>query len=256
MEETLGGSDLLFSAGSTAAAYRVQTEYFEGPMDLLLHLIRKRRMNIMDVRLGEITSEYLAHLQNIEAINPSRESEFLVTAAILVYIKSYSLLPKTEEEGEVSDERQLVNRLVEYEKIQKISQLLNEMEEASILLWRRQEGDESFHATEFTMDKMSAFQLAEIFFSIVKKKEAGGFLTIASKDYSIEQKRQEILLLLEKQGYIDFTEYLSQLNTIEELLVSFFTLLELVRQRKLIVVQKKLFDRIQVWKGASDPAAG
>ena len=142
------------------SGYQVQTEFFEGPLDLLLHLIRKNKMSIADVRLSRITGEYLSYLESKRGINPSRESEFLMTAATLIYIKSRSLLPKPEIPGEESPEKQLIHTLIEYEKIQKISRMLQEMEGTELLLWRRLEMNESFANREYELKEVSAFQLA------------------------------------------------------------------------------------------------
>ena len=149
-------------------AYQVQTDFFEGPLDLLLHLIRKNKLNINEIRLSEITSEYLSYLENKTGLNPSRESDFLTTAATLIYIKSRSILPKPEIPDEESPEKQLIHTLIEYEKIQKISKMLREMEYTELLLWRRLEMNESFTNREYELKEVSAFQLAEIFFDIVR----------------------------------------------------------------------------------------
>lgn len=228
--------------------YQVQTEYFEGPLDLLLHLIRKNKMNIVEVRLSQITNEYLSYLEGKGGINPSRESEFLMTAATLIYIKSRSLLPRPENPDEESPEKQLLHTLIEYEKIQKISRMLREMEYTELLLWRRLEMNESFANREYELKEVSAFQLAEIFFDIVKKKEYEQFLEIPSKNYSIARKQEEILSLLECSGYLDFSEYVSKADSIEEVVVSFFTLLEMIKRHMLIAVQEQLFGTISVYR--------
>ena len=228
--------------------YQIQTDYFEGPLDLLLHLIRKNKMNIIEVRLSQITAEYLSYLEGKRGINPSRESEFLMTAATLIYIKSRSLLPKPESPAEDSPEKQLIHTLIEYEKIQKISKMLREMEYTELLLWRRLEMNESFVNREYELKEVSAFQLAEIFFDIVKKKEYEQFLEIPSKNYSIAKKQEELLSLLEGSGYIDFSEYISKLDSIEELVVSFFTLLEMIKRHMLIAVQEQLFGTISLYR--------
>jgi segregation and condensation protein A len=228
--------------------YQVQTDFFEGPLDLLLHLIRKNKMKIMEIRLSQITTEYLAYLEGKKGINPSRESDFLMTAATLIYIKSRSLLPKPESPAEESPEKQLINTLIEYEKIQKISRMLQDMEYTELLLWRRLETNENFTTREYALKEVSAFQLAEIFFDIVKKKENEQFLYIASKNYSIAEKQNEILALLEKGGYFDFTDYVAKLDSIEELLVSFFTLLEMIKRHLLIAVQEQLFGTISIYR--------
>lgn len=234
-----------------ALAYQVQTDFFEGPLDLLLHLIRKNKMNIAEVRLSQITAEYLSYLQGKQGINPSRESEFLMTAATLIYIKSRSLLPKPESQSEESPEKQLIHTLIEYEKVQKISRMLQEMETTELLLWRRLEIDENFSNREYSLKEVSAFQLAEIFFDIVKKKENEQFLYISSKNYSIAEKQEEILALLEVNGFLDFSEFVTKLDSIEEIVVSFFTLLEMIKRHLLVAVQEQLFGTISLFRNES-----
>jgi segregation and condensation protein A len=228
-------------------AYQVQTDFFEGPLDLLLHLIRKNKLNINEIRLSEITSEYLSYLENKKGLNPSRESDFLTTAATLIYIKSRSLLPKPEILGEESPEKQLLNTLIEYEKIQKISKMLQDMEYTERLLWRRLELNENFANREYTLKEVSAFQLAEIFFAVVKKKENEQFLYVSSKNYSIAAKQAEILGLVKANGFLDFSAYVEKLDSIEEILVSFFTLLEMVKRHLLIALQESLFGTIALY---------
>lgn len=228
-------------------AFQVHTGKFEGPLDLLLHLIRKRRMDILEISLSEITSEYLHHLEDRSAINPSREGDFLMTAATLIYIKSRSLLPRLADSGEDSPEQQLLHSLVEYDKIQKISSMLKEMESDALLLWHRDSLENSFAATEYDLEDVSSFQLAELFINLVKRREKDNSLTISAKSYSIEAKKKEILELVSREGYLNFNRYLDSLSDIQDLLVSFFTLLELVKQKQLSAQQKKLFADIDVW---------
>jgi segregation and condensation protein A len=232
--------------------YQVHTEYFEGPLDLLLHLIRKNKMNIMDIRISEITSEYLYYLENERGINPSREGDFLMTAATLIYIKSRSLLPRPDTMDEDSPEAELLHSLIEYDKIQKISKLLQELEQNELLLWRREAISEHFDHKEFEIQEVSTFQLAEVFLNLVKKQEREKFLYIESKEYSIGEKQDELLKILGEEGFLNFSEYLERLDSIEEILVSFFALLELVKQRVIIAIQKRLFDSISVWQNTKD----
>ncbi|MGE5342605.1 MAG: segregation and condensation protein A [Candidatus Omnitrophota bacterium] len=233
-------------------AYKIRTETFEGPLDLLLHLIKKKKMDIMSIKLSEITAEYLFYLQDRTHINPSREGDFLMTASTLIYIKSRSLLPKTEAEQEDSPEQQLVHSLIEYDKIQKISRLLKDMEDQSLLVWKREENVEKFESKGFELKDVSAFQLAEIFLSILKKKEKEEFLVIDSKDYSIEEKWQEILSIVETEGYLNFNAYVEKLETLQEVVVSFFTTLEMIKRRVLFAVQTQLFDTISLWKATEN----
>lgn len=236
--------------------YQVRTEAFRGPLDLLLHLIRKKKMNIMDVQISEITSEYLQYLEERRGINPSREGDFLMTASTLIYIKSRSLLPRPESVVEDSEESRLLHSLVEYDKVQKIARLLQEKEGGQLVLWRRQEVPENFETREYELEEVSSFQLAELFLNLVKRSERERVFYITSKNYSIEDKRVEILGLLDRDGFIDFAAYVTGLDSIEEVLVSFFTLLELVKLRLVVAIQKRLFDSISVWKQPAGDESG
>jgi segregation and condensation protein A len=229
--------------------FNVHTEVFEGPLDLLLHLIKKNKMDILDIKISEITSEYLYYLEDRRRINPSREGDFLMTASTLIYIKSRSLLPKPEIlEDEESPEQKLVHTLIEYDKIQKISRMLKDLESQELLLWKREEVTENFETKEFKLEEVSPFQLAEIFLYLVKKKEKEEFLTIDAKNYSIEKKWNEILELLETNGYLNFSAYIETLDSIEDILVSFFTILEMIKRRVIVGMQKRIFDTISLWK--------
>jgi segregation and condensation protein A len=229
--------------------YQIHTDFFEGPFDLLLHLINKKKMNIHDIRISEITGEYLSYLENNRGINPSREGDFLMTASTLIYIKSRSLLPRSDlPSEEESLEQKLMNTLIEYDKIQKISKLLKEMETHSLLLWKREEITENYVNREYSLEEVSSFQLAELFLNIVKKKDQQDFMVLQSKNYSIDRKKKEILDLLDQQGFLDFFDYVSTLDTLEEIVVSFFTLLELIKRHLVVAVQKNLFDAISVWR--------
>ena len=233
--------------------YKVHTETFEGPMDLLLHLIKKNKMDILDIRLSEITSEYLSYLNDRTRLNPEREGDFIMTAGTLIYIKSRSLLPRPEALQEESPEEKLVNTLIEYDKIQKISKLLKELESQEIILWKREEIIEHFDNKEFHLEEVSAFQLAEIFLNIVKRSEKEEYLYVDSKEYSIEKKWGEIEeVITAAGGYLNFAEYIETLDCIEDVLVSFFTILEMIKRRVLLGVQKELFAPISLWKTNTD----
>ncbi len=232
-----------------ADTYSIHTEYFEGPLDLLLHLVKKNKMDIRAVKISEITAEYLSYLEDRGRINPSREGDFLMTASTLIYIKSRSLLPRPEAlQDEESPEDRLLHTLIEYDKIRKISQLLKEMEGNSLMLWKREELVHSFGSKEFELEEVSSFQLAELFLNIVKRKDGEEYLYIDSKEYSIEQKWGEILELFEPEGFLDFTAYAESLSAIEDVLVSFFTILEMMKQKVVLGVQKELFANISLFK--------
>ncbi|MEN8223222.1 MAG: segregation/condensation protein A [Acidobacteriota bacterium] len=228
--------------------YNINSEFFNGPFDLLLHLIRKNKMNIMDIRISDITSEYLKYLEAGEGINPVREGDFLMTASTLIYIKSRSLLPRTEQEGQESPEKKLINTLIEFDKIRKISILLKEMEKREIMLWKREDITENFENREYDLEEVSSFQLAEIFLNIVNRDDGKDVLFLDKKSYSVEKVRNLILGKLDSEGFINFNKYAETLDSVEEILVSFFTILEMVKRKSIIAVQKGLFDTISIWK--------
>jgi segregation and condensation protein A len=153
---------------------------------------------------------------------------------------------------EESPEDKLIHTLIEYDKIQKISKLLQAMEKNTLLLWKREEISENFEHKEFNIEEISTFQLAEIFINIIKKKEQDEYHYLQSKNYSIEKKIEEILQLIEINQYLNFFEYIKNLDSLEEILISFFALLEMVRKQLVVAVQKKLFDTISVWKSQKE----
>ncbi len=231
--------------------FEIQTRFYEGPFDLLLHLIRKKKMNIFDINISEITSEYLRYLNSGKGINPAREGDFLMTASTLIYIKSRSLLPRVEMMEDESPEKRLVETLIEYDKIQKISKLLREMEGKEMMLWKREHVAENFHNKEYDLESVSSFQLAEIFLNLIKREDGKQVLFLDSKNYSIHEKEKEILNYLEQNGMMNFNSYVKGMDSVEEILVSFFTLLELVKFKKIIAIQKEIFETISVWKFGS-----
>lgn len=106
--------------------YAIKIENFEGPLDLLCHLIDKNKMNIYDINLSEITDQYIKYLNEMEKLNLEIASEFLVMASTLLYLKSKKLLPKQNEEEEELTEEELINRIIEYKKFKEISKTLKQ----------------------------------------------------------------------------------------------------------------------------------
>jgi segregation and condensation protein A len=232
----------------TSESYQVRLEVFEGPLDLLLFLIRKKKIDIHNIPIAVITREYVDYLEHKDKINLDREAEFLLMAALLIYIKSQMLLPREEPlEGEGDPRRFLVNQLVEYQKIKAASTILKEKEEEQSSFWRREVLPPLADSDEVDIIEVSLFDLAETFFTLMKRKEAENFRVIRGKNYSLENKMKEIIAALEEKSVLDFLEYFSQQETLEEAIVSFFSLLELIKARLVMAVQEQLFHSIKVW---------
>lgn len=233
-----------------APAYEVRLDFFEGPLDLLLFLIRKKKFNIHDIPIAVITREYLKYLEKKQYINLEREAEFLLMAAILIYIKSQMLLPR-EKDNELEEDprRPLVSQLLDYERIKRISQLLRAREEEQSKLWSRKTLPYSLSPTEERIDleEISVFDLAEKFFTLLKLKEEQQISLPEGKKFSLEEKIREIYLTLRENHFLDFDEYFYSQSSLEEALISFFALLELIKRKMVIALQDNLFQPIKVW---------
>ncbi len=232
----------------TSESYEVRLEVFQGPLDLLLFLIRKKKIDIHDIPIATITKEYLEYLNRKERINLDREAEFLLIAALLIYIKSQMLLPRERALEEGEDPRQaLVERLLDYQKIKAASLLLKGKEEEESQKWKRTFPPPLLPKEDLEFIEVSLFDLAESFFLLMKHKEKDKAHVIKGKDYTVEEKMKEILANLGKNSSLDFLDYFSQQESLVEAFVAFFALLELVRSRIVIAVQKSPFQPILVW---------
>jgi len=245
-------------AGAAAGdGYQVRLEIFQGPLDLLLFLIRKKKIDIHDIPMAVITREYLDYLNRKDRINLDREAEFLLIAALLIYIKSEMVLPREQAlEDESDPRRQLVHRLIDYQKIKAACELLRDREQEQLQVWKRSvlppgavEGDES------EILDVSLFDLAEAFFALLQRKAREDYRVVPGKEVSLEGKMREILALLAERDYLDFLDYLDRQESLEEALVAFFCLLELLKARLVFAVQETLFHTIKVWLRKDAPAA-
>jgi segregation and condensation protein A len=240
---------------SAPDSYQVRLEVFEGPLDLLLFLIRKKKVDIHNIPIAVITREYLDYLERKTEINLDREAEFVLMAALLIHIKSQMLLPREEPVLSGEDPRRfLVGQLVEYQKIRAACSILKEKEEEQLSLWTREALPPAPEAGEAELVEVSLFDLAETFFVLMKRKEAENFRVVRGKNYSLEEEMNKIIAEIERQTVIDFLEYFNARETLEEAIVSFFSLLELIRGRLVLAVQEQLFHTIKVWLRKDHPA--
>lgn len=232
----------------SATSYQINLEVFQGPLDLLLFLIRKHKIDIHDIPIATITRDYLEYLNRKKSINLEREAEFLLMASLLIFIKSQMLLPRETLPEEEEDPRKiLVDKLLDFQKIKAASSLLRRKEQQLLPEWQRTSFPPLPKAEELELTEVSLFGLAEAFYFLMKKRERQDLKTIESKEYSIEEKTREILGELRTHAFLDFTAFFERQETLEEAVVSFFCLLELVKARKVVAVQEALFHPIKVW---------
>lgn len=236
------------AAEAPADGYQVRLPVFEGPLDLLLFLIRKKKIDIHDIPIAAITRDYLDYLERKTEINLDREAEFVFIASLLIYIKSQMLLPRETDLAEGEDPRRvLVDRLLEYEKVKAACSLLREREDVQILQWKRDFRPPLHGESEAEPVELSLFELAESFFLMMKRRAADDTRIIRGRDVSYEVKMKELVALLHETSMLDFLEYFEAHASLEEALVSFFCILELVKSRVAVAVQDELFQTIRVW---------
>lgn len=248
-------------------AISVKLEVFEGPLDLLLHLIDKNKVDIYDIPIVEITAQYLEYIQQLEANDMNVMSEFLVMAATLIDIKCRMLLPKeVNEEGEEEDPRaELVQKLLEYKMYKYMSMELRDRQiDAARNLYREQKLPEEVAAYrqpidyEELMGDMTLTKLHEIFKSIVKK-QVDKIDPIRSKYGNIEKEEIDMdAKMLYVEAYarehrnFSFRKLLEKQSSRMEIIVTFLIILELMRTGKIEISQKDIFGDIMITSKAGE----
>jgi segregation and condensation protein A len=242
--------------------YRVQLDLFEGPLDLLLYLIRKNELNIYDIPISAIAEQYLQYIKMMEDLNLDIASEYLVMAATLTQIKSRMLLP-TPEEGEAEEEdprAELIRQLLEYQKYKEAADTLISREILGRDTFARSMKEEEILEPEGPGVEASLFELLDAFRSVLKKaadanagEEVFTLDDVSQYRISLAQKMDEILLFLGKsiekypveQG-IPFEELFAGQTTRDFIIATFLSLLELIRQKLVRIFQLELFGQIWV----------
>jgi len=239
----------------TEAAYKVKLDVFEGPLDLLLYLVRKDEVDIYDISIERITRQYLEYLEAMESIDVEIGGEFIVMAANLLYIKSRTLLPvdlqgPAEEEGEEEDPRwELIRQLIEYKKFKEAAGDLRDRDELAVKLFGRtpvappSDGPAVLLTGEVgALDLISAFQrvLARI------EKRQGAEREIESDLFTVSEKIEFVLKILPEQEPLRFEELFAGQQTRGEVVATFLALLELVRLRHVLVEQSGAFGEIML----------
>ena len=235
--------------------YAIKIDNFEGPLDLLCHLIDINKMNIYEINLSEITDQYINYLKQQESLNLEIASEFLVMASTLLYIKSKNLLPKQEEEEEELSEEELINRIIEYKKFKEISKKFKEnyleftkrhfKEQEEIILPKQ--------TLEKEYDKNIIPDLYKKLIertSVKLNKNAKNIEKIAITDnYTVSSKVREMFKVLIKQKKFVFNKLFSiKKHNKQEVITAFSGLLELSRRNKVETKQENIFGDITVEK--------
>lgn len=236
-------------------------EHFEGPLDLLLHLIEKNKVSIYDIPIVEITNQYLDYVNHMDKEDLNLVSDFLVMAATLIDIKSRMLLPREEEEeSEEEDPRtELVNRLLEYKKYKYISQELADLEDsAGLHLFKPATMPPEVARYEppvdldELLDGLTLARLQTIFHQVMKRKEdkidrvRSSFGTIKKEPISLEERIGSVMDYARKHRTFRFRQILEQGADKLEVVVTFLAILELMKIGKIHLTQEHLFDDMEI----------
>ncbi len=237
------------SGSGDSSTYTVRLEAFEGPLDLLLHLIREEKIDIWDIPIARITEQYLAYLRKMDELNLHVAGDFVMMAATLIYIKSKMLLPpdptKTEEQLLEEDPRkELVYQLLEHQKFKEAAQVLYSKETVESCVWSHPPTE--IEESEDDVVLVTLFDVVKAFHKILARLEEQPGLELMHEEVTIEQKIDEIRKLLVLHGSFHFSEFLGKSISKRHLIVAFLAILELTRQAEVYFSQSALFGDILV----------
>lgn len=234
-------------------SYKLKLEVFEGPLDLLLYLIKKDQVNIYDIPIAQVTQQYMEYLKMLKMLDLDIVGDFLVMAATLIQIKSRMLLPPDpnappEEEEDPRDE--LVKRLLEYKKFKEIAEELKSRESMRQDLFARvidiERSKELKEEAQETYFEVSLFDLIAAFSKILKNVPRDVFYEVIKDEHTVEQKIHDLLHMLLEKPRIMLTELFAKAKSKVEIVVTFMSILELIRLKEIVVVQARVFGDIEV----------
>ena len=237
--------------------YRVQLQNFEGPLDLLLFLIKKNEVEIYDIPVADITQQYLEYLNMIELLDLDNASEFVLMAATLIRIKAQMLLPKPEleDDEEAEDPREeLVRRLLEYQRYKEVAWQISDLEKEQRQHFARSaysfnfEDDQDLEEEELLGKEVSIFDLMSVFSEVIKRIPPRTEYTVEQIPVTIEEQAEVIMALVEKQERVLLTEMLQQIKERIVVIVTFVALLDLVKSKQFQLNQNNPFAEIWIRK--------
>jgi segregation and condensation protein A len=238
-------------------AGNIKIDVFEGPLDLLLQLIKGSELDIYNIPIAEITEQYIIYLKSMEELDLEIASEFLVMAATLLEIKSKMLLPKKqaligEDIIEIDPRQELIERLVEYKKYKEFAERLMGIENTNVIYFKNPEVIDDIEDNEFFFNNISIENLMVAFKKVVdvheRKHNTRGEIPkdINYDEYKIEDKMDEILYELSENKSAKFDIFFEISRDIMEVIVIFLAMLELIKQRKINVYQQNNFGDILI----------
>src|SRR6202011_2887865 len=237
-----------------ATPYKINIPMYEGPLDLLLDLIKKQEMNIHDIQISKITSQYLDYLHQLEKQNIDVSAEFIYMAATLIYIKSKMLLPPdpfAAEEGQSEDPREeLVQRLIEHEKYKNAAQLLYQKQQIEENVWSKP--DKSLYNDESTEGDLvvSLVDLVRVFQQVLERKKEVTRIELQHETFTVAQMiaALRVQILASADNSVNLIQFFEACPSRHAMIVAFLAVLEMVKLQAVALVQEKQFGEIVVRK--------
>jgi len=237
-------------------SHTVQLDQFEGPLDLLIFLIRKNEVNIYDIPIAKITEQYLEMLRYATRLDLDNVTDFYLMAATLLHIKSRMLLPvdDTADEDELDDPRQeLVDKLIEYQRYRKLSNLMEEREESLEYHLERRSTQPvlPFDDEEELWDQIDVWDLLKTFSRLMANINTDRLVDLY-EEVTVNEKLTLIEELVERKGEFLFSDLIRKEGSVMELVCAFIAILESARQRSIRILQNRLFGDIRITAGPRD----
>lgn len=233
--------------------YEIKINEFEGPLDLLLHLVKKMDIDIYDINLVEITDQYLDYINKMEELNLDIASEYLVVAAELIELKSKSLLPKVEVEEDTYEEESLniIDRLIEYKKYKEVTEEFRDLEVKRKEVYTKipSSFDEYLDGPVIKNSNFTILDLLSIMNRFLEKKELEKPLktTVTTKEYSVRERINKIKEILKEKKKITL-EDLFEIKSKSFIIVTFLSILEMVKNNEINLIQESNFDDVIITK--------
>jgi segregation and condensation protein A len=237
-----------------ASPYRINIPLYEGPLDLLLDLIKKQEMNIHDIQISRITSQYLDYLHQLEIQNVDVSAEFIYMAATLIYIKSKMLLPPdplaSAEEQAADPREELVQRLLEHEKFKNAAQLLYQRQQIEENVWSKP--DKSLYNDEGTEGELvvSLVDLVRVFQQVLERKKEVTRIELQHESFTVAQMIAQLRgqILASDTNSVSLIQFFEACPSRHAMIVAFLAVLEMVKLQAIALTQEKQFGEIQIKK--------
>jgi segregation and condensation protein A len=232
-----------------APGYNFKLEEFEGPLDLLLFLIRKNEVNIYDIPVAQITEQYLDYISYAEELDLEDVTEFHAMAATLLYIKSRTLLPVEMDLGDegIDPRQELVDRLIEYQKIKKLSGHMEEREkEAEWIIERKRLQRSLPFDDEGLWEELDIWDLLKTFNTLMANRLPGERIIDLYEEVTVNEKTALLIEFLDTRGECSFTDLVIRQGSVMDIVCAFLAILEAVKTRMIAVFQNRMFGDIVI----------